>query len=60
MPSPAEAQQLQIATGVPVMVLMRTAYDAADSPVCATVVLLPGDRHLLHYRVAVEKHHDRQ
>jgi hypothetical protein len=42
------------------MVLMRTAYDVADSPVCATVVLLPGDRHLLHYRVAVERQRDRQ
>jgi GntR family transcriptional regulator len=60
MPSPAEAQQLRIATGVPVMVLLRTAHDAADSPVCATVVLLPGDRHMLHYRVAVERQHDRR
>jgi GntR family transcriptional regulator len=60
MPSPAEAQQLQIATGVPVMMLLRTAYDADDSPVCATVVLLPGDRHMLHYRVTVDKQHERR
>jgi GntR family transcriptional regulator len=55
MPSPGEAQQLQIATGVPVIVLVRTAYDAAESPVCATVVLLPGDRHMLRYHVVVKE-----
>jgi GntR family transcriptional regulator len=54
MPSPGEAQQLQIATGVPVMVLVRTAFDATESPVCATVVLLPGDRHMLRYHVAID------
>jgi GntR family transcriptional regulator len=58
MPSPGEAQHLQIATGVPVMVLVRTAFDAIGSPVCATVVLLPGDRHLLRYHVAVDRPHD--
>lgn len=60
MPSPAEAQQLQIATGVPVVVLLRTAYDVGESPVCATVVLLPGDRHLLRYHVDVEKQDHRE
>jgi GntR family transcriptional regulator len=55
MPSPGEAQQLQIATGVPVMVLLRTAFDADDAPICATLVLMPGDRHLLRYHVAVER-----
>ncbi|HSK97029.1 MAG TPA: GntR family transcriptional regulator [Euzebyales bacterium] len=53
MPSPVEAQELQIATGVPVVVLLRTSYDSTDMPVCATVALLPGDRHLLRYAVAV-------
>lgn len=55
MPSPSEAQQLQIATGVPVVMLLRTAYDASDQPVCATIVLLPGDRHMLRYQVAIDK-----
>lgn len=55
MPSPSEAQLLQIATGVPVVMLLRTAFTASNEPVCATVVLLPGDRHMLRYQVAVDK-----
>lgn len=55
MPSPSEAQQLQIATGVPLVMVLRTAYDASDDPVCATIVLLPGDRHMLRYNVAIDK-----
>jgi GntR family transcriptional regulator len=55
MPSPAEAQQLQIATGVPVVAMLRTAYDAFDAPVIATVLLMPGDRHMLRYNVKVDK-----
>ena len=31
------------------------AFDADDGPVCATLVLMPGDRHLLRYHVAVER-----
>jgi GntR family transcriptional regulator len=54
MPSPTEAQELQIATGVPVIALTRTAYDPQDTPVCATVALLPGDRHTLRYDVVLE------
>lgn len=51
MPTPSEAQALQIATGVPVLSLLRTAFDAAEEPVCVTVALLPGDRHALRYDV---------
>lgn len=58
MPSPVEAQELQIATGVPVVALLRTAYDATDVPVCATIALLPGDRHLLRYSVVVDRSGD--
>ncbi len=54
MPSPAEAQELQIATGVPLLSVQRTAYDEADSPVLTASTLLPGDRHTLRYDVAVE------
>lgn len=54
MPSPAEAQHLQIATGVPVMALLRTALDAVQQPLCTTVLLLPGDRHVVRYDVVVE------
>jgi len=55
MPAPVEAQELQIATGVPVVTLLRTAYDSTDVPVCATIVLLPGDRHLLRYSVLIDR-----
>jgi len=54
MPSPGEAQELQIATGVPVISVVRTTFDARDAPVCATVALMPGDRHTLRYDVIVE------
>jgi len=53
MPSPAEAQELQIATGVPVLSLQRTAFDGADAPVLTVSALLPGDRHVLRYDAAV-------
>lgn len=53
MPSPAEAQELQIATGVPVVALLRSSYDTTTTPVCATIMLLPGDRHLLRYSLAI-------
>jgi GntR family transcriptional regulator len=49
MPSPAEAQELQIATGVPVLAVQRTAFDGRDAPVLTVSALLPGDRHVLRY-----------
>ena len=54
MPTPAEAQELQIATGVPVLAVQRTAFDEADDPVLTVVALLPGDRHTLRYDLTVE------
>lgn len=54
MPSPVEAQQLQIATGVPVLSVQRTAFDGSDAPVLTISALLPGDRHALHYDVALQ------
>lgn len=54
MPTPGEAQQLQIATGVPVLALLRTAFDDHDVPVCVTVALLPGDRHVLRYELLAD------
>lgn len=54
MPSPVEAQELQIATGVPVLLVQRTAYDHQDDPVLTMTALLPGDRHTLRYHLAVE------
>lgn len=49
MPSPNEAQQLGIATGVPVIALLRTGSDAERVAIYVTVALLPGDRHTLRY-----------
>lgn len=54
MPTPGEAQELQIATGVPVLTVQRTAFDGGDDPVLTVVALLPGDRHTLRYDLAVE------
>lgn len=54
MPTPVEAQELQIATGVPVFTVQRTAFDTGDDPVLTVVALLPGDRHALRYDLAVE------
>lgn len=53
MPSPAEAQELQIATGVPVLSVQRTAFDGGETPVLTIAALLPGDRHVLRYDAAV-------
>lgn len=53
MPTPAEAQELQIATGVPVLTVLRTAFDPDDRAVVAVTALLPGDRHVLRYDAAV-------
>lgn len=53
MPTPAEAQELQIATGVPVLTVLRTAFDDDGVPVLAMTALLPGDRHVLRYGMAV-------
>lgn len=54
MPLPAEAQTLQIAAGVPVMAVLRTAYDNEDQPVATSVSILPGDRHALVYEVGAD------
>lgn len=59
MPTPAEAQHLQIATGVPVIVLLRTLLDNDALAVCATVSVLPGDRNGLRYTVTVDRLEDK-
>jgi GntR family transcriptional regulator len=58
MPSPGEAQELQIATGVPVLSVQRTAFDGSDAPVLTVSALLPGDRHELRYDVVVDAEGD--
>lgn len=51
MPTPQEAQALQIAGGVPVLFTLRTGYDSADRPVALYWGVWPGDRHVLDYEV---------
>lgn len=51
MPTPQEAQSLQIAGGVPVLITVRTGYDGADRPVALYWGVWPGDRHVLDYEV---------
>lgn len=48
MPSPEEAERLQIPPGVPVLVQYRTGY-TTGRPVKVTITLWPGDRTLLRY-----------
>jgi GntR family transcriptional regulator len=59
MPSPAEAQELQIATGVPVLAVQRTAFDGGERPVLTISALLPGDRHVLRYDAALSTDDER-
>jgi GntR family transcriptional regulator len=54
MPTPVEAQALQIAGGVPVLTALRTGYDAADEPVAVYVAILPTDRHVVVYDVRTD------
>jgi GntR family transcriptional regulator len=50
MPSPGEAQQLEIGQGVPVLAHVRTGY-TERRPVRVTVTILPADRHKLRYEL---------
>ncbi|QDN84347.1 GntR family transcriptional regulator [Streptomyces sp. RLB3-6] len=51
MPRPAEAKRLDLNAGTPtpVVELISTGHDASGKPVQVTIILLPGDRHLLVY-----------
>lgn len=53
MPTPGEAQELRVASGVPLLTVQRTASDPDGRPVLAMTALLPGDRHVLRYGMAV-------
>jgi GntR family transcriptional regulator len=55
LPTPGEAQELRIATGVPVLAIQRTAFDDDGRPVLAMTALVPGDRHVLRYGMAVAR-----
>lgn len=49
MPTPSEAQQLEISGGVPVAELTRTAYTSSDKPVRVMIAVIPGDVLVLRY-----------
>jgi GntR family transcriptional regulator len=54
MPTAAEAEALQLAAGIPVLVAIQTARDAKDEPVEVRVLTLPTDRHVLVYEVPLD------
>lgn len=49
--TPAERQALQLADGVPVLVLTRTTYTTDGRPVEVSRAVLAADRHQLNYRL---------
>jgi GntR family transcriptional regulator len=51
MPLPEEARALQLPPGVPVFVLVRTAYDIEDTPVEVCDTVMAADRYVLSYEL---------
>ncbi|AQW52319.1 GntR family transcriptional regulator [Streptomyces violaceusniger] len=51
MPSPAEARTLQLASGVPVIHLVRTAYDAEGRAVEVCDTVMAADAYVLAYQL---------
>lgn len=49
MPTPAEADRLDLAPGTPVAIHVITGYAPDDTPVRCVVNVLPGDRHVVIY-----------
>lgn len=52
MPTPREAELLDLGPGIPVVRVVRVAYDENDGPLEAFDQLLAGDRHTLRYQVS--------
>lgn len=52
MPTPREAELLDLGQGIPVVRIVRVAYDEQDRPLEAFDQLLAGDRHELRYQVS--------
>ncbi|WP_102935013.1 GntR family transcriptional regulator [Streptomyces malaysiensis] len=51
MPSPAEVRTLQLASGVPVIHLVRTAYDSEGRPVEVCDTVMAADAYVLAYQL---------
>jgi GntR family transcriptional regulator len=49
MPTPDEAERLELGQGTPVFVHVATGYTADGRPVRCTINVLPGDRHTIVY-----------
>ncbi|GGO60089.1 GntR family transcriptional regulator [Streptomyces lasiicapitis] len=47
MPSPQEAQRLNLGAGVPIAEHYATGFDADETPIQVTVSIVPGDRHVI-------------
>jgi GntR family transcriptional regulator len=54
MPSPQEAETLELAPAIPVGQLTRTTTDQHGRRVEVYLVVLPGNRHVLHYDISAE------
>jgi GntR family transcriptional regulator len=54
MPTPDERRRLQLGTGVPVMIVLRTAYDTDSRPVEVTHTVKAGPSYVLEYRFLAE------
>ena len=54
MPTPQERRRLQLGPGVPVMVVVRTAFDTGGAAVEVCDTVKTGPRYVLEYRVPAE------
>ncbi|MBC2905629.1 UTRA domain-containing protein [Streptomyces cupreus] len=54
-PTPAEARELELPPGAPVLVLRKTSYDILDRVVEVSLVTLPGDRTELLFTTLLER-----
>jgi GntR family transcriptional regulator len=53
MPTAAEAMQLDLSTGTPVVRVLRTIYDTDDQPLEVQYTLAAADRHEFRYEVSM-------
>jgi GntR family transcriptional regulator len=51
MPLPEESRALQLPAGVPVIALVRVAYDLEDRPVEVCDTVMAADRYVLSYEL---------
>jgi GntR family transcriptional regulator len=54
MPTPDERRRLRLGAGVPVMIVLRTAYDVDGRPVEVTDTIKAGPSYVLEYRFPAE------